>query len=44
MQIIEESIAEITPPILEESENFEFENLRLSENGRLADIRQVFSI
>ncbi|XP_063680560.1 dual serine/threonine and tyrosine protein kinase-like [Bolinopsis microptera] len=39
--IIEQSIAEITPDILGEAESFEFERVRLSESGRLADIRQV---
>lgn len=39
--IIEQSISEITPDILEEAESYEFEKVRLSDSGRLADIRQV---
>lgn len=39
--IIEQSISEITPDILGEAESFEFEKVRLSDSGRLADIRQV---
>jgi len=39
--IIEDSIEEMTPDILGEADDFEFENVRLSDSGRLADIRQV---
>ena len=42
--IIEQSISEITPDILGEAESFEFEKVRLSDSGRLADIRQVFTL
>lgn len=42
-KIIEDSIEEMTPDILGEAEEFEFERVRLSDSGRLADIRQVHS-